>query len=141
MFLLPPRLRRLFERNKGLDESRRFLQEQEMLTVVRELAREQGRSEEEIIADFTQAGLDQFRMENDLEECWASLSDREQEVAALACLGRRNYEIAETLSIAPETVKTHLQNIFIKFKIHGRRELRLALKNWDFDQWWKNTHG
>ncbi len=141
MFLLPPRLRRLFERNKGVDESRRFLQEQEMLTIVRELAREQGRSEEEIIAEFTKAGWDQFRMENDVEECWNSLSDREQEVVALACLGHRNYEIAGILSIAPETVKTHLQNIFVKFRLHSRKELRLALKNWDFVKWWEDTHG
>jgi DNA-binding CsgD family transcriptional regulator len=141
MFLLPPRLRRLFERNKGLDEPRRFLQEQEMLTRVRELAREQGRSEEEIIADFTKAGWDQFRLEGDLKECWDSLSDREQEVVALACLGHRNYEIAEILSIAPETVKTHLQNVFVKFRLHSRKELRLALKNWDFVKWWEDAHG
>lgn len=141
MFLLPPRLRRLFERNKGLGESRRFLQEQDMLTMVRELAREQGRSEAEVMADFTEIGWNQVVAENDLEERWRSLSHREQEVAALACLGRRNYEIAEVLSIAPETVKTHLQNIFAKFRIHSRRELRLALKNWDFAQWWKDTHG
>jgi DNA-binding CsgD family transcriptional regulator len=140
MFLLPPRLRRLFERNKGLEDSRRFLQEQEKVAIIEKLAKEQGRSEEEVIADFTQAGWDQFLMENDLEEDWNSLSNREQEVVALACLGHRNYEIAEILSIAPETVKTHLQNIFGKFKMHGRRELRLALKNWDFARWWEDTH-
>ncbi|MEW6030868.1 MAG: helix-turn-helix transcriptional regulator [Chloroflexota bacterium] len=112
-----------------------------MLTMVRELAREQGRSEGEIIAEITKAGLDQFRMENDLEECWDSLSDREQEVAALACLGHRNYEIAGLLSIAPETAKTHLQNVFVKFRLHSRKELRFALKSWDFVKWWEDTHG
>lgn len=140
MFLLPPRLRRLFERNKGTGRSRRFLHEQGMVVFVKEMARQQGRSEEEVIADFTKAGWDQFLMESDLEERWNSLSDREQEVAALACLGHRNYEIAEILSIAPETVKTHLQNIFTQFNIHSRRELRLALRSWDFSQWWEDAH-
>ncbi|HMB25445.1 MAG TPA: helix-turn-helix transcriptional regulator, partial [Anaerolineales bacterium] len=61
---------------------------------------------------------------------------REQQVAALVCLGCRNYEIAKILVISPDTVKTHLQGIFNKFDLRSGRELRVALKNWDFSEWW-----
>jgi DNA-binding CsgD family transcriptional regulator len=64
------------------------------------------------------------------------LSEREQEVLALVCLGRRNYEIAGVLGIAHETVKTHLQHIFRKFGLRSKKELRLFLKDWDFASWW-----
>jgi len=74
-----------------------------------------------------------------LQARWASLSHREQQVAALICLGYRNYEIAQTLVIAPETVKTHLQRIFDKFHLRSSKELRLALKDWDFREWWEHN--
>jgi DNA-binding CsgD family transcriptional regulator len=139
MFLLPRRLRQLLEKKKGSDEPRIFLQDEEIITVVRNAARQQGRSEEEIIADFTKAGWDQLQQESEMTERWDSLSRREQQVVALICLGHRNYQIAEILVIAPETVKTHLQNIFAKFNLRSSKELRLALKNWDFAEWWEQN--
>ena len=74
-----------------------------------------------------------------MAEHWDSLSHREQQVVALICLGYRNYQIAETLVIAPETVKTHLQNIFAKFNLRSSKELRLVLKEWDFAKWWEQN--
>jgi ATP/maltotriose-dependent transcriptional regulator MalT len=139
MFLLPPHLRRLLERNKAPKKSRTFLQDQDMVTIAKKMAKQQNRSEEEVIADFTKIGWDQFLMKSDLDECWNSLSFREQQVVALTCLGHMNYEIAEILSIAPGTVKTHLQNIFLKFNIRSRKELRIALKIWDFTEWWEHN--
>lgn len=137
------RLFRSLLRKKGLlGESRIFLQDEELVAVVKDVARRQSRTEEEIIADFTKVGLNQFWTQNELEERWSSLSHREQQVVALLCLGYRNYEIAEILVIAPETVKTHLQHIFDKFDLRGSRELRFALKNWDFLEWWdQNQQG
>jgi DNA-binding CsgD family transcriptional regulator len=84
-------------------------------------------------------GLNQFLTQKELQERWSSLSHREQQVTALICLGYRNYEIAQTLNIAPETVKTHLQHIFDKFRLRGSKELRFALKNWDFVDWWEHN--
>jgi len=141
MFLIPTYIRRLFRINQESDESRIFLQDQEMIVLVRKVAEQQDRSEEEVITDFARMGWNQYWLRNDLDQCWDSLSDREQEVTALICLGYRNYEIANTLSIAPGTVKAHLQNIFAKFNIRSRRELRHALKDWDFIEWWdRNQH-
>lgn len=139
MFLLPRRLRQFLEIKKGDGESRIFLQDEEIVAIVRNVARQQGRSEEEIITDFTKAGWDQLQQETEKVERWNSLSHREQQVVALICLGYRNYQIAETLVIAPETVKTHLQNIFAKFNLRSSKELRLVLKEWNFAEWWEQN--
>jgi DNA-binding NarL/FixJ family response regulator len=136
MFLLPSRLRKLLKKDKGSD-SRALHEDQELLTIIQEAAQQQGRTEEEVWMDFARTGRDQYLETNELETRWDSLTEREQEVTALACLGCRNYEIAETLGISHETVKTHLQNIFTKFDIRSRKELRLALKGWRFEEWWE----
>ena len=139
MFLLPRRLRQLLEAKKGANETRIFLRDEEIITIVRKVAKQQGRSEEEVIANFTKAGWDQLQQEIEMEERWDSLSHREQQVVALICLGYRNYQIAETLMIAHETVKTHLQNIFAKFNLRSSKELRLVLKGWNFAEWWEQN--
>jgi ATP/maltotriose-dependent transcriptional regulator MalT len=139
MFLLPRRLRQLLEMKKGTDESRIFLKDEEIITLVRKVAKQQGRSEEEVITNFTKAGWGQFQQEIEMEERWDSLSHREQQVVALICLGYRNYQIAEILVIAHETVKTHLQNIFAKFNLRSSKELRLVLKDWNFAEWWEQN--
>ncbi len=139
MFLLPRRLRELFQKKKGEDEPRIFLKDEEIVTLVRNVAQQQGRSEEEVMTDFTKAGWDQLQQENEMMERWDSLSQRERQVVALICLGNRNYQIAEKLVIAPETVKTHLQNIFAKFNLRSSKELRFALKDWNFIEWWEKN--
>jgi DNA-binding NarL/FixJ family response regulator len=120
-------------------QPRVFLQDEELVAAIKDVAKQQNRAEEEIIADFTKAGLNQLWTQNELEERWSSLSHREQQVVALIRLGYRNYEIAEMLVIAPETVKTHLQSIFNKFDLRSSKELRLALKHWDFREWWEHN--
>ncbi len=112
MFLLPVRIRQLFERKTKPDEFRIFLRDQEIVVTVKEVANKQGRSEEEVATDFMKAGLDRFQMEAELKESWNFLSHRERQVIALVCLGHRNDEIAEILLIAPETVKTHFRIYF-----------------------------
>ena len=139
MFLLPRRLRELFQKKKGEDEPRIFLKDEEIVTLVRNVAQQQGRSEEEVMTDFTKAGWDQLQQENEMMERWDSLSQRERQVVALICLGYRNYQIAEKLVIAPETVKTHLQNIFAKFNLRSSKELRFALKDLNFEEWWEKN--
>jgi DNA-binding CsgD family transcriptional regulator len=121
------------------DESRIFLQDEELIAVVKDVARQQKRTEEDVVADFTKVGINQYLTQNELEHRWSLLSHREQQVAALICLGYRNYEIAKILIIAPETVKSHLQGIFNKFDLRSSRELRFALKNWDFLNWWDHN--
>jgi DNA-binding CsgD family transcriptional regulator len=129
----------LSRKKDGRDETRVFLQDEELIATIKEVAKQESRTEEEIVAEFTKVGLNQFLTQNELDKRWSSLSHREQQVVSLICLGHRNYEIANILGIAPETVKTHLQRIFDKFHLRSSKELRLALKDWNFRDWWENN--
>jgi DNA-binding CsgD family transcriptional regulator len=102
---------------------------------LRSLAERQGCSPQELAADLLSDGLARRSSAEDLWQRWRSLSPRQQDVAALACLGYTNRQIAARLGISPETVKTHLQNALARFALHGRSELRLRLAEWDFSGW------
>ena len=119
------------------EPARVFLQDAELIAVIKDVAKQQSRAEEDVMAEFTKVGLNQFIAQTEMQNRWSALSDREQQVVALVCLGSRNYEIAQTLGIAPETVKTHLQHIYDKLHLRSSKELRLALKDWDFRDWWE----
>jgi DNA-binding NarL/FixJ family response regulator len=121
------------------DQPRVFLQDEELITAIKDVARRQQRTEQEVVTEFTKVGLNQFWTQNELKERWSSLSRREQQVVALICLGYKQNEIAKILVIAPETVKKHLQGIFNKFNLRSSKELRLVLKNWDFQEWWDHN--
>lgn len=54
---------------------------------------------------------------------WTSLTETEQQVAALVVEGLTNAEIAESLFISLGTVKTHLSHIFAKLDVTERRAL------------------
>ena len=139
MSLLDRLLQYLLGKKDSTESSRIFLQDEELIAIIKDVAKQQKRAEQEVIADFTKVGLNQFLAQHELEDRWASLSHREQQVVALICLGYRNYEIAQNLVIAPETVKTHLQRVFDKFHLRSSKELRLALKDWDFRDWWEHN--
>jgi len=49
-----------------------------------------------------------------------TLTGRERDILHLIAQGRVDKEIARTLSILPTTVKSHVGNIFIKFKVQKR---------------------
>jgi len=68
-------------------------------------------------------------------QTWQSLTPREKEITALACLSYTNKEIANQLIISPATVKTHLRNAKRKFGLRSKLELRKVLSDWDFSQW------
>ncbi|HEX8315083.1 MAG TPA: helix-turn-helix transcriptional regulator [Segetibacter sp.] len=50
------------------------------------------------------------------------LTSREIQILALMAQGRMNKEIAQHLSISPETVKQHVKNIFFKTGAQNRIE-------------------
>lgn len=69
---------------------------------------------------------------------WNELSPREQEVAALVCLGYTNSEIGRRLFISTETVKSHTKHILGKFNMRRKLDLMKALARWDFSEWDKS---
>lgn len=50
------------------------------------------------------------------------LSKRENDVLGLLCEGLRNKEIASTLEVGEETVKSHLTSIYRKMEVGSRSE-------------------
>ena len=106
-----------------------------LYTTLSTLAQHEGRPEHELIPDILAAGLTQYRSSEELWPLWESLSPREQEVAALTCLGYTNRQMAARLSLSPETIKTHVRNVLFKFDVNSKAELRHILANWDFSGW------
>ena len=74
------------------------------------------------LVDAIELGLarDRARLEN--ESALAALSAREVEILNLIAQGRSNKEIARVLSIAPETIKSHLKHIFTKLNVERRAQ-------------------
>lgn len=99
------------------------------------LAERERRTKEAVAADLLAGALVQRRAAEINLRRWQGLSGREQDVAALICLGYTNAEIAARLSLALPTVKYHVRNVLYKFELERRAELRLALSEWDFGAW------
>jgi DNA-binding CsgD family transcriptional regulator len=55
-----------------------------------------------------------------LDEEIATLTRREREIIGQLAAGRSNPEIADRLTIAPTTVRKHLENIYAKLGVHTR---------------------
>ena len=120
---------------RPISAPRKYKVSESMQITLTTLAQHEGRPEDELIQDLLAAGLTQYYSSDVLLQQWETLSPRERDVAALACLGCTNKEIGRRLSISPETVKTHLRNVLIKFNLRTRSELKLSLQKWDFSAW------
>lgn len=120
---------------RPLSAPRKYQVSESMQVTLTTLSQHEGRPEDDLIQDLLAAGLTQYYSFDELWKKWETLSTRERDVAALVCLGYTNKEIGVRLSISPETVKTHLRNVLLKFNLQNRTELRLSLKTWDFSAW------
>ena len=98
------------------------------------LAAHEGRPEDELLPDILAAGLTQYVSKDKLWNKWVSLTEREQAVAAFACMGYTNREIGTRLNISHETVKVRLQKASMKFGVTSRAQLRMLLEQWDFSE-------
>jgi len=73
-------------------------------------------------------------IEDDRRDSSASLTPREIEVLELAAEGTSIPELGAELALSPDTVRTHLKNIYAKLGVHNRtsavtRAMRLGLIN------------
>ena len=96
----------------------------------------QRRSVDEVANELVSFALDELDGRNKkLHKKWDSLTDREKDIVALACLGHTNQEMGKILSLAEGTIKTHLRNALQKFKLRSKSQIYLVLENWDFSEW------
>jgi DNA-binding NarL/FixJ family response regulator len=100
-----------------------------------QLAARERRSQDEVMADLLTCALAQRQVAEMNLRRWRELSPRERQVAALICLDLTNRQIAERLTISPETVKTHVRHILEKFQVRSKLSLRMVLSDWDFSEW------
>ena len=144
MFLLPPWLRQLFKKKKGTDR-RAFASEIDALELVSEPDTQSDELLEELEGNrtnekTTSQEFEIFPEDAAVRKQWFSLTIRERQVVALVCMGHRNYEIASILGVENSTIQTHLQNIFRKFDLRSRSEIRAALISWPAEEWWNYHH-
>ncbi len=112
-----------------------FPADMDLIRSLQDLAEQQQRPETEMAAELLQQALTQREEAEGRLQHWHTLSDREQQVTALICLGYTNPQIAARLTISPETAKTHVRNVLYKFNLRSKAELRSALGDWDFSAW------
>ena len=65
-------------------------------------------------------------------EVWYQLSARDAEYVALICLGYSNRQIAETLTVSENTVKSQVRNLLSKFNAENKGHLAYMLRLMDF---------
>ncbi len=106
-----------------------------VIAEVRELADHQGCAEEEVIVELLRQALGERRRHDRTYHSWESLSQREKQVAALVCSGLTGRQIAARLVLSPETIKTHVRHILVKFGLNSRQDFRNLLAGWDFNRW------
>ena len=116
-------------------DPQRFELDEDLRTQLVDLAQKEQRPARELQNDLLTSGLSQHHSHIDLWQRWQSLSPREQDVAALTCLGYTNRQIAARLKLAPDTVKGYVRQTLVKFNLHSKAELRLHLAGWDFSLW------
>jgi len=115
--------------------SNSFELDESLRTILSDIARREKRPASEIQADLLAEGLLRRKKHADLWQRWQTLSPRQQDVAALACLGYTNGQIAFKLKLSPDTIKGYMRQVLYKFHLHSKVEMRLALDGWDFGQW------
>jgi DNA-binding NarL/FixJ family response regulator len=106
-----------------------------LLSSLEQLAQQEQRAIEEIIEELLYFALEEHAASAEKLTMWNGLTPREQETAALACLGFTNAEIADKMVISTNTVKTHIRSVLNKFNVNSKADLRAALASWDFKAW------
>jgi len=88
--------------------------------IFKKLADNDARTDDSLAADNHSKEEDQSTTLD--QEKLSQFSQREQDVLQLLCHGYANKEIAASLNISPNTVKTHMSRLFAKLDVHNRTE-------------------
>jgi DNA-binding CsgD family transcriptional regulator len=90
----------------------------------------------EILAnDLLTQAVEQESLRLRAEAALARLTPREREVTRWVVLGHTNQQIAATLVVSPETVKTHIRHALEKLGVRSKAELRLRLSEMGVRRW------
>ena len=108
---------------------------EELFTLLEALAAAQGRTVPDLVSDTLYGAVYTNHAQARNDNRWLELTPREQQVAALACLGYTNQAIAAHLVISVNTVRSHMRRVLDKYHVASKAELRLILANWNFDAW------
>lgn len=99
------------------------------------LAAAQNRPVRAVVLDALYAAVRATYAQSRNDQRWHTLTPREQQTAALACLGYTNHQIADILVISVNTVRSHMRGVLDKYQVASKAELRLVLADWDFVTW------
>ena len=97
-------------------------------------AKHEGRPEDELFLDIVAAGLTQYSTHDRVWKQWESLTPREQQVTAYACLGLTSRQMGSRMRITEAGVKFHLGNVYSKLRVKNRAKLRQKFAGWDFSE-------
>lgn len=114
---------------------RTFSLDAELRRSLQALADQERLPPQEVAAHLIRNALEGRRQMEAGWQSWLALTPREQQIAALICLDYTSRQIANRLEISPQTVKTHVHNLLVKFNVRRRQELRQLLAGWDFSAW------
>lgn len=107
----------------------------ELYALLEELAAGHDRTVRELAVEALYDLVRVARADSENARRWYDLTPREQQVAALACLGYTNRAIAQQLIISVNTVRSHMRRVLEKYGVSSKAELRVALADWDFEHW------
>jgi len=129
-------IRRLLERLGFVSDPspRKYELDLSLQSRLESLAEQEQLLPDEIASNLVNEALSQRQLDAELWRRWQSLSPREQQIAALTCLGYTNPQIAARLGLSVETVRTHTRNVQIKFNVNSKADLRVLLSAWDFSR-------
>ena len=128
------RFRRLWNRSQQ-EKKRTYRLDDPLHIELNNFAIQENRTQEEMTASVLAAGMYQYRRKDELLRLWYSLSLRERDVTAFACLGLTNRQIAARMGVSPETVKSYLETVLHKLGLRSKAELRVLFANMGFEAW------
>ncbi len=114
---------------------RKYQLDEDVAGFLQVIAEKEQRAEEEVATELLNVAIRQrFHAEKYLHQ-WRSLTRRERQAVALACLDYTNAVIAQRMGITEQTVKSHLHSAERKFGVSNKNQLLQMLSEWDFSTW------
>jgi DNA-binding CsgD family transcriptional regulator len=100
-----------------------------------ELAHLERRRPAEVHNELLGLALDKRLNANQLVTHWDALTARQQQVAALVCLGYQYKQIGQMVGLEENTVKAHVSHVLHKMRLENSGALRYAFSDWDFSEY------